>query len=151
QGGGQRHPQRNGGHRTDEFDQTLNDGIDNPAVQTGKPAQHQPDQQADGDADQTNRQRDASAHDDAAEQIAPEVIGPQQIQRPHVLRLDLRHAEQMQVGVDQPPQPIRVPAHKEPNRVNSLGILNENALEIDPINFGFQPVDDRAAPVALRI
>ena len=78
QGGAEGHPERDGGHRTDELDDALDQHVDYAAVEAGDAAEDDTKDEAERDTDQADRKRDAGSVDDAGEHVAAELIGAEQ-------------------------------------------------------------------------
>ena len=99
-GGGEPHPERDRRQRAQNLNRALDQVIDQAAVITGDAAQYDAKQEAQPDADKTDRHRHAGTVNCAAQDIAPQPVGAEEVHR----IAGLRRAYQVQVKRDPPPQ-----------------------------------------------
>ena len=125
QGGAQRHPQRQLRHRHQHLDPPLHHDVDRAAVVPGQAAQQNADQKGQTHPDQADRQRDARPVEDAAEQVAPQIVGPQEKER----RLRTG-AEQMQIGFEQPPHLVLGTGCEKADRIDLIRIDDVGPLPL---------------------
>ena len=95
----QREPQRDRRQRLDDLDQPLAEHVEQAAVISRHAADDDAEHQADADAEQADRQRDARAVDDAAQNVAAEPVGSEQEHRSA-----LGWADEVQAALDQTPE-----------------------------------------------
>src|SRR5690606_21274483 len=110
-------------HGADEFDDTHDDAVEPAAVIPGKAADHDAEEEAQRHTGKADTERNAGAMDQAAEHIAAEPVGPQDIERvARVLDADefYRHG-------DEPGQQIRFGGRKEARGNDHFGIDHERA------------------------
>ena len=135
------------GHRLHELDQPLDDEVRG-AAEIARDAAHQDaEEQAQRDADEADRHRNAGAVDRAAEDVAAEPVGADQVERlPAVER-----PEQVDVGVDEAEELVRLAVHEQADVDRRLGIVGEQALAAVVVDLGLVGVDMRlrsASPAA---
>ena len=85
----------------------------------------------------THRQRDAGAVYDPRQHVAPHCVGAQKEQR-----APLFHAEEVDVGVKEPPELVRLTAHEQLHRVHAAVILRVDGAQRLRVAHALQAVDE---------
>ena len=117
-GGGQRHPERNRGDRTHDFDEALDDVVDGAAVEAGDAAQQDAQEEAQGHADQTDGQREARGHHQAREEIAAQLVRAEEKERLLRVAASTAPIRWMLVGI-------------RPNSLYSIALGEELQVDLD--------------------
>src|SRR5690242_559617 len=103
--------------RLDHLDHALDQHVDPAAVVSGDPAEEEPQGEADRDADETHRERDSCAVEDAREHVAAEAVGAEEEELPV-----LRGTGEVEIAFPEPPEEIVVGMTEEAQRLHDTGI-----------------------------
>ena len=113
--------------------------IEDAAVVAGQPADDDAENEADGNAEQADRERDAGAIDDARQHIATQPVGAEQEQL-----AVLGRTEEMKIPLEQAPEAIAVATAEEADPLHVVGIVGVLALEIVHVEPHRAAVHERA-------
>ena len=137
QRGGQRHPQRYGRDGAQKLDHPLHEHVGRAAEVARDAADGQPRHEAQGHADQSDRQRYAGAVEDAREHVAPQAVGSEQVDGALV------DAEQVHPRRDEAPHAVLRALREQPDRVHRTLVGGEHPAPGDRILLQGQSIDER--------
>ena len=136
------HPQRYGGDGDEELDQPLDEGIGGPAIVTRHSTEYASKDEANGDPNQADGERNTGGPNIAGEEIPSQIVGAKQKHDTFLTR----DSEQVEIHAKQAEQSILIAAHEEGDRVFESSIHGEPpaqrlwvALALEAIHKGRNP------------
>src|SRR5690606_9203550 len=111
----------------------------------GDRTKRDPEDEPDEHADESDRERDAGAEDDAGQQVAPQPVGAEDEHRRRVRA----GGEQMPVALEEPEHLVRRAPAEKADRVDLRPVLDVLVAERLHRQFPCPPVYERAAELAL--
>src|SRR5689334_6030143 len=121
----------------DDLDGALDHVVDPAAVVAGDAADHEAEDEAQGDAEQADGERDARRVDDTAEHVAPESVGAEQEKRSAFGRTD-----EMEAAGDEAPELVLLAQAEEAQLLHLRRVGRIDALQGVGIALHLEAVDE---------